>query len=87
MAGTKDLITAIKAATPECRAGVFGGLLSLGDDRICGLLWPLRWDLSLPELSVALEVHNDFRATGQYLVHHGAQEVGPAGDGLGFTFF
>ena len=59
LVGARDLIFAIMAATPGCRAGVFGGLLSLGDDRICGLLWPIRWELTLPELSVALDIRPD----------------------------
>lgn len=59
LVGTEDLIMAIRASTPECRAGVFGGLLSLGDDRICGLLWPVRWELTLPELSSALDIRSD----------------------------
>jgi len=54
MSRVKDITAMIAHRDPENRGAAFGGLLYLGDQRVCDLLLPLRDDLRLEEVREAM---------------------------------
>ena len=60
MSGAKDIIGMIQSATLKNSGAAFGGLLHLGDARICKLLWHIRDELSQDEISVAVTCTTGF---------------------------
>lgn len=54
MTGPRDVIQMIEGGSMGSTAGAFGGLLYLGDPRVCRLLWPIRDLLDKDEVATAL---------------------------------
>jgi hypothetical protein len=60
MSRPRDLINLILAGEPANPGAVFGGLLHLGDPRVCGLLWPVRQTLRDEDANEAVKCVTGF---------------------------
>jgi hypothetical protein len=53
-------VAMIKYGLPKTPAAVIGGLLSLGDPRVCELIDPLRSSLSVPDVVIVTHCYSGF---------------------------
>ena len=57
-----DVVMMIERGIPENPAGVFGGLLALGDPRVCDLMRPFRSGLNAEQITTVTKCHSGFTA-------------------------
>ncbi len=62
MSRPRDALELVKNGIPENPAAVVGGLLALGDPRVCELLRPLRSDLNDDDIAIIGKCHSGFVA-------------------------
>lgn len=62
MSRPRDALELVKNKIPENPAAVIGGLLALGDPRVCELLRPLRSHLSDKDIAIIGKCHSGFVA-------------------------
>ena len=64
LAGVRDIIDSIEQGLVANRGAVIAGLLSLGDRRVCRLLWELKDALSPEEIDTVATVRSTFCMAG-----------------------
>lgn len=62
MSRPRDALVMVEKRIPENSAAIFGGLLALGDPRVCELLAPVRSTLDADEISVVSKCLSGFTA-------------------------
>ncbi|RRH93659.1 hypothetical protein EH240_29125 [Mesorhizobium tamadayense] len=60
MSRPKDVVTMITKAIPRNPAALFGGLLALGDPRVCLLIMPLRHGFDANDAEIVSNCHSGF---------------------------
>ena len=60
MSRVKDITGMIENGYPKNPGAAFGGLLFLGDTRVCKLLWPLKEQLDKDEANIAIKCSTGF---------------------------
>ena len=63
MTGPKYMVQVIQEGNSENVGAVFGGLLTIGDPRVCRLLWPIKDGLSPEEASEAAKCFSPLMST------------------------
>ncbi|MFA6031567.1 MAG: hypothetical protein WC889_01555 [Myxococcota bacterium] len=58
MSRPQDVVTMIRKAIPRNPAAAFGGLLALGDPRVCKLILPLREHLDVNQVQIVSNCHS-----------------------------
>jgi len=65
MSRPKDVLTMVAQGAPHNPAAVVGGLLAIGDPRVCGLVVPLRGTLDVNETQIVTQVFSGITTKSQ----------------------